>query len=134
MTLGKLKFRVLSKIKPSPMEELIANHLAENEIKYIEEVEFNRCVNPKTKQKLRFDFYIPSLNCLIEYDGLKYHSNNDQLYRDSVKNKFAKNNGFILIRIQGISKIEILSKLIISLNKKMTESNNTISYIFHKIK
>jgi very-short-patch-repair endonuclease len=116
------------------MELMIINHLISNNIKFIREVEFDKCVNPKTKQKLRFDFYIPSLNCLLEYDGLKYHSSKDQIYRDSIKNRFAKNNGFILIRIQGSAKIEILSSLMINLNKKVLESNNTISYIFHQIK
>lgn len=116
------------------MEKEVIDHFVQNDIKYIREVEFNRCVNPKTKQKLRFDFYIPSLNCLVEYDGLGYHSRKDQLYRDSIKDRFAKNNGFILIRIQGSGKINILSSLITSLYNKMTESNNTISFIYHKLK
>lgn len=58
---------------------------------------------------LPFDFYIPKTNTLIEYDGEQHFrpvekfggekTYQRQLILDEIKNKFAKDNGYLLIRI-----------------------------------
>ena len=45
------------------------------DIKFISEKVFKTCINPKTGQYLRFDFYVPKYNCCIEYDGEQHFSN-----------------------------------------------------------
>jgi len=85
--------------------------LKEHYIEHINQHRFPDCVY---KNQLVFDFYIPSKNMAIEYDGQQhyfpvqfggislgeaikeYHKNK---IRDSVKNKYCKNNGINLIRI-----------------------------------
>lgn len=68
--------------------------------------------NCKLQQYLRFDFYIPSLNTCIEYDG-EYHYKNirDSLEytkkRDEIKNKYCKDNNIKLVRIPYFEKENI---------------------------
>jgi very-short-patch-repair endonuclease len=90
--------------------------MIKNKIKYIFQKTFDNCRNPKTNYKLKFDFYIPSKNILIEYDGRqhfemgyiggnggKYFTTNKDMrelkYRDAIKTKFAVDNCIPLLRI-----------------------------------
>lgn len=59
---------------------------------------------------LRYDFYLPDHNLLIEYDGKQHDKWIEgwiteenfvkQQYHDKLKNKYAKNNNIKLIRIK----------------------------------
>ena len=89
----------------------IANWLISNDIKYIQEYKFIDCklINP-----LPFDFYLPTFNLLIEYDG-EHHFKPVRfggiskmqaeilLYetkkRDSIKSEYSKINNITLLRI-----------------------------------
>lgn len=64
----------------------------------------------KYKKLLKYDFYVESLNLLVEYDG-EQHFIPIELWggdkklkilqlRDSLKNKYAKDNGIDLLRIR----------------------------------
>ncbi len=71
--------------------------------------------NPKTNRPLHYDFFIPELNVLIEYDGQQHHKcvnfsgnlttkeMNSRLkqakYLDALKSQYANANGYTLIRI-----------------------------------
>lgn len=86
--------------------------LIKNNIEFETEKTFDEC---KNKKLLKFDFYIPSKNLCIEYDGECHfkHINwngkytdeqleeNLKLYRlrDKIKNEYCKNNGINLLRI-----------------------------------
>lgn len=93
----------------SKKEEIIESILKSKNINYVREKTFDCCVNPKTKTKLRFDFYLPEHNLCIEYDGkqhfepIKIWGGDKALqqnkYKDSIKNKFCKSNNVKLIRI-----------------------------------
>jgi very-short-patch-repair endonuclease len=86
-------------------EEKIKNILEKYNIDYISEFTFYDC---RYINKLPFDFYIPNLNILIEYDGehhfkeighySKEHFNNT-LRNDIIKNNYALNNKISLLRI-----------------------------------
>lgn len=88
-------------------EKLIAEYLSNNKIEFTRQY-----INPECKyiKALRFDFYIPSLNLIIEYDGLQHfipveHWGGEEnlkktQQRDEVKNNWAKQNGLILIRFR----------------------------------
>jgi very-short-patch-repair endonuclease/ribosome-associated toxin RatA of RatAB toxin-antitoxin module len=63
----------------------------------------------KYKNKLYFDFYIPSHNLCIEFDGVQHHKAfdffggseklKDTQLKDEIKNQFCLNNNFNLLRI-----------------------------------
>ncbi len=63
----------------------------------------------KLKNRLKCDFYIPSLKLIIEYDGEQHYrvveswggkkAFQETQKRDAIKNKFAKDNGYHLLRI-----------------------------------
>lgn len=78
---------------------------------YISQKTFDDCVY---EQKLKFDFYLPDYNTIIEYDGEQHfmpvdfankgiewatNSYNKNLQRDEIKNKYCKDNNIRLIRI-----------------------------------
>ena len=92
-------------LKMSHGELKIYNLLKENNIDFIREYHPN---DTMIFQNARYDFYIPSQNLLIEYDGKQHfqvkgsgwdESLEEIQKRDSQKNAWALNNGFTLIRI-----------------------------------
>lgn len=88
-------------------EQEIIKILQNASIKFEYQKIFYDCINPKTNQKLRFDFYLPDYNCCIEYDGIQHFkeyknswdSLEDVQYRDGIKNLYCKEKGISLIRI-----------------------------------
>ena len=54
----------------------IGTFLHKNKIDYIKEKRFSNCINPLTAYQLPFDFYIPSHNLLIEFDGIQHYKVN----------------------------------------------------------
>ena len=105
-----MKYTKTEGIQESFAEKMIAELLMDYQIYFEQEVSFDDCINPITMCKLRFDFYIPNLNTLIEYDGKEFHQSKEVKYRDGLKNKYAKDKGIRLIRVQGISNISKLPK------------------------
>lgn len=92
-------------------ENLIASCLDDNNILYERQKTFDDC---KYKNVLRFDFYIESMNIIIEYDGEQHfkpvtygglseeealHEYNLTRIRDKIKNEYCKKKGIELIRI-----------------------------------
>ena len=91
-------------------ENKIKELLLNNNIDFIREKTYPDC---KDKELLRFDFYIPEKNYLIEYDGIQHfttvsdnnpHWNTEENVsevkrRDKIKNKYCKENNIPLIRI-----------------------------------
>ena len=85
-------------------EQKIKNILKNNQIKYIEQYQFTDC---KNVNKLSFDFYLPSYNCCIEYDGIQHFektkfshdSFEERQKRDKIKNDYCKNHNIKLVRI-----------------------------------
>lgn len=100
--------------KESYGEYLIRSILQKNNIQFEIQKKFQTLIDPISKRKLSYDFFIPSKNILIEFDG-EYHFyppnfkklNENELkivrerikLRDTLKNDFAVNNMYNLIRI-----------------------------------
>lgn len=91
-------------------EEQLKKIFSELGIDFISQYTFDDCINPITNAKLKFDFYLPQYQKLIEYDGAqhyivsgKWNDSKEKLlerqYRDEIKNKFCQQNGYYLIRI-----------------------------------
>lgn len=85
-------------------ELAIAKYLDNNNIQYEQEKWFDNCrdINP-----LPFDFFIPSLNTIIEFDGRQHFGETNWFsydykttsLHDNIKNTYCENNGIHLIRI-----------------------------------
>ena len=98
---------------PSKGEVIIYNWLVEHNILFESQKSFPDLYYKSKKGRLKYDFFIPSQNLLIEFDG-EYHYNpisfsklisaDDQLaltqIRDKLKTEYAVNNGFKLLRIR----------------------------------
>lgn len=87
----------------SNYEVIIESLLNEKNICYIKQYTFDDC---KFKNKLRFDFFIPDINTIIEVDGeqhFTYKWGNKYDFnikiRDKIKDKYCYDHGIRLIRI-----------------------------------
>jgi very-short-patch-repair endonuclease len=70
-----------------------------------------------------YDFYIPSLNLLVEMDGEYWHKKPETINRDIIKNKLAKKFNFLLLRI---SDSDIRYDIIFSSKEKIMEHTEKI--------
>ena len=87
-------------------ETKIINFLIKNHITYEHQKTFNDC---KYFKKLRFDFFIPEKNTIIEFDGEQHYKPikvfggidglRKNLIKDKIKNEYCKNKNINLIRI-----------------------------------
>ena len=87
-------------------ESEVERVLSKYNISHTTQHKFDNC---KFYNKLPFDFYIPSMNTCIEYDGKQhfqyvhtwggYDEFINRLIRDSIKNIYCKENKIKLIRI-----------------------------------
>jgi len=93
--------------KLSKGEKKVKYFLNKKNITYIQQYIFNDCVNIRP---LPFDFYLPTLNICIEYDGVQHFkpygwdkSGNrfkTTVKNDKIKNQYCLNNNIGLIRIK----------------------------------
>lgn len=88
----------------------IERYLQYHDIEFISQYRFNDCRN---KNPLPFDFYLPTLNTLIEYDGehhykvSRYSKNKEEMkqklqkvqYNDDIKTNYCKQHNIKLLRI-----------------------------------
>ena len=87
-------------------EKYIARLLKEYHIDFIQQKKFSDC---RLSRELPFDFYIPSINLAIEYDGRQHydpvphwggeHSLEQTQKKDQIKNKYCEENNIKLIRL-----------------------------------
>lgn len=94
-------------------EEVIKRILDDNMLEYIRQKTFPKC---KYKRLLKFDFYLPDLEVLIEFDGkqhdgaIEYFGGETALEetrkKDQIKDNFAAKTGRIMWRIKHNENIE----------------------------
>jgi very-short-patch-repair endonuclease len=105
-------------------EKLINNLLIKHNIEQIRQKRFVDCTNKPAKGiqcvTLPFDFYLPALNTIIEYDGQQHYvpvwgeDNFKRLQRlDKIRNQYCKKNGIKLIRIPYTMKKEDIEPYIL---------------------
>ena len=95
--------------KNSKGEHVISDYLKKSNINFIPQKLFDDCINPNTGYKLKFDFFIPDKNILIEYDGELHYISvewfggdktlENHRYLDNIKNKYCSENNINLLRI-----------------------------------
>ncbi len=98
-------------------ELCLIEYFKENAIEYIKQKKFPDCTNPYTKNKLRFDFYLPNQNTCVEFDGPQhfkvidyfggYSGFEKRQFCDRIKNEYCQKQGIKLIRISDISHIPV---------------------------
>lgn len=108
----------------SKNESLIELYIQSCGYEYETQKTFPSCINPATGRKLRFDFYLPSVNACIEYDGEQHFKpisiwgGDDALLknkeRDKIKTEFCIENGVILTRINFRDNVTEMMDLITS--------------------
>lgn len=99
----------ISDVYMSKGEARVASFLKREKIFYLREKEFSDLINPVTKRKLRFDFYLPDLNTCIEYDGVQHVKSVKVMggevafayrkLRDKIKDDYCERKKIRLIRI-----------------------------------
>lgn len=95
-----------AKAEMSPAEERIAKFLHSNGVEFMRECHSPKLTNDRTGRLLFFDFYVPSLRLVIEFDGLHHYKDEDrarlkrQRARDHLKNNFCSKHKFHLLRIK----------------------------------
>lgn len=91
-------------------EEIIKTWLCNKELLFHYQYTFDDCRSPRTNRKLPFDFFIPTHNLIIEYDG-EQHMKKSPLFHpgdrfermaehDVIKNTYAHNRGIKILRIR----------------------------------
>lgn len=100
-------------------EKLISNYLTQYNIEFYSQHKFENC---KLHRHLKFDFYLPKYNLIIEYDGIQHFEIrehfggetefNKTILRDKIKTQYCLDNNIDLLRISYKENItNILSKL-----------------------
>lgn len=94
------------KCKMSVGERHIMKYLDSKGIKYIMQKKFDDLMY---KKHLSYDFYLPELNILIEYQGAQHYmpigsfggeeGYRNQIIKDNIKREYAKNNNYTLIEV-----------------------------------
>lgn len=97
----------------SEYEIEIADILDKYNVKYVREKTFD---DLKIDKHLRCDFYLPKNNTIIEFDGKQHLYDDTIIFRDTIKNKYAYDNGINMVRIPYSKKEELESLLIKELN------------------
>lgn len=97
-------------VKYSIGEQKIIDILKTNNIPFIKEKTFSDFIFEDTNYSPRYDFFLPSFNRLIEFDGIQHFSNTSSLWSDNgkferrkksdlLKNQYALNHNIPLVRI-----------------------------------
>lgn len=110
-------------------EKIISMYLENKNINFIRQKRFTDC---RDKLPLPFDFYLPELNLLIEYDGEQHFTEKsnfgkfrnkstleERQIKDKIKTDYAKLKGYILLRIH-YNKIHSIEKIISNKIKTLT--------------
>jgi very-short-patch-repair endonuclease len=117
-------------------EVIIENLLIDMDEKYFTQFSFDDCVFIK---KLKFDFYLPKYNLLIEYDGLQHFQPVDYYggesgykmnkLRDEIKNKYCKKTKINFLRIPyTYNTVQKIEKYILDFINKIIKNSNKHFY------
>lgn len=109
-------------------EAKIKSILLNNSIEFKTQKTFDSCRFSSTKALAKFDFYLPSLNILIEYDGKQHFKANNSGWnteenlkqtqeRDAYKTQWCKDNNIPLIRIPYTDYTKLTAEYLLDLIK-----------------
>lgn len=114
-------------------EKIIEEILYDIGISYNKQYKFDDCLS-KNNVKLPFDFYLPDINILIEYDGRQHFEPVSKFggvesflnlrENDNRRNKWCEEKGIDLIRISYKSQTDDINRLLKIINSKINSSIN----------
>ncbi len=117
------------KCKETTGERKIRLYLENQKIEYKYQKRFKDCIHQKV---LPFDFYLPNFKTLIEFDGIQHFEpisiwGGEKAFkslkiRDEIKNEFASENNYKLIRINYLE-LEKIDKI---LKAEIKTAGNTV--------
>lgn len=91
----------------STPERIIADVMDALGVPFFKEYTFDECRSPTSNRKLRFDFYVPSKNVLIEFHGEQHFKKNKMMHKgdkfermqehDRIKAEYALKEGITLV-------------------------------------
>ena len=110
-------------------ENKIVQVLLLNNIEFSREFSFADCINPKTRHRLRFDFYLPQYNILVEFQGPHHYKPVNKKYsalrahlktidHDKIKREYCYNHSIKLIAISYLDYAFIEVLLLTEVNLK----------------
>lgn len=109
--------------RESKGEKIIRAFLLKNKIKFRKNKTFKNC---RYKRLLKFDFYLPEINIIIEFDGIQHFNSyeffggdkdfKDRQLRDQIKNEYCKKNNIKLIRLKNLKTINSILKKELKIN------------------
>lgn len=109
-------------------EKAIKKYLDKNNIKHIREQSFKDLYYKNIKCKMRFDFYLPDHNLLVEFHGEQHYRNRSIINnrcslatiknRDELKLKYALKNGYRICYIPFDKKKQIDELLNMAINSR----------------
>ena len=124
-------------------EKLIEEILTDIGVEFNREFKFDSCKG-EFGNKLPFDFFIPSLKMLIEFDGRQHFESVDKFggeeylsrlkINDEIKNKWCLENNINLIRINYKNIKEETKKLISTIEREINKSDKIIDIVKQKDK
>jgi very-short-patch-repair endonuclease len=110
------------KCNSSKGELAVIEYLKSHNIDFETQKKFDDCRN---KRPLPFDFYVEKIGLLIEFDGVQHykpvqHFGGEEALkkrqmRDKIKNKYAEENNYYLVRIRDVNNIEHRLELYVEL-------------------
>jgi very-short-patch-repair endonuclease len=128
----KIEIVAVPKCFISKGERVISDYLKKNNITFIAQKRYKNC---RYKHPLPFDFYLPDNNILIEYDGKQHFIPDGRMVRaedfqkhvqkDTIKLKYAIDNGMLLLRISYLETDDINQIL-----DEVLKDENLTSYKF----
>ena len=120
----------------SKLERITSEILDKLKIKYEPEKKFKDLKNIK---ELKYDFFIPEINTLIELDGMQhfeyrshFHNNDEKIFKKNVitdikKNYYAIKNNYNFFRISYLE-LDFLEKYLTHYIEKIKTSNKQVIY------
>lgn len=84
-------------ISLSPAEKIIADLLSLYKVSWYREVSFKSFQSSKYGY-YRFDFFLPKLGLIIEYDSVEWHRSPERQNVDQIKDSWCNNNGLTVYR------------------------------------
>lgn len=123
---------------PTKGEAQIAKWLTENNIHFLMQKSFPNLHYKSIRGRLKYDFFLPNYNMLIEFDGEQHFTpitfsksrTPEEQFKitqecDNLKTEYAKNNGYKLLRIKYDQ--DIISSLISSIFSTSADNLNIIT-------
>lgn len=105
-----------------PVYHMLKHHQIEVNVGYDGLKEFKIYHTPK--RFYRYDFCIPQLKLIFEYDGVNYHGNVEQKEKDEVKMSIAQKEGFTVVRLDAAAPAEELcNTILVELHRRGVETD-----------